>query len=236
MKRSVEFVSQFTVCITALFGLGYFALGFIINHSALLKFLDSQFFVALVTLSTGFLAYLIYLRKKSDEKVQIARVLLLEVRTAEERIGQIREKIRSRDTNDLPSIFATKSWNKHSYLFISDFDQDELKLIGDFYNYAELVEDFVRRNNNFFWVTTEERAKVVQQKLVELIIHSKSSDNPVDLNSLKENLLDNFANDPYSYFPNKIVLEIGNYIEKINPIMVTSVGIKLKKLARMSKM
>lgn len=237
MKRAIEVITQSTVFLALIVGIIYF-LGIIIdNYPSFWKVINSQLFVAMITLFAGAVAYILYLKQKSDEKIQIARVLLLEIRTAEERIGKIKEKVQENNTNDLPSVFPSRSWKQHSYLFVSDFDQDELKLIGSFYDYGELIEDFVRRNNDFFWVTTEERARVIQQKLADVIINSKQ-ENATETenlkNRLKRDFLDEFSNDPYSYAPQKTIDGIRSYTEKISQITTTSAGAKLKRLARMS--
>lgn len=197
------------------------------------QFFNSNSFVGLATIITGAVAIFIYLKQRRDFKIQAARVLLLEVRTAEDRIDQVKDKVESGNTTDLPSIFPTKSWKTYSHLFVSDFDQDELKLLSAFYDYGELVEDFAKRNNDFFWVTTEERARVVQQKLAELVIHSKTNTPQVDLNLLKQELLDVFASDPYSYAPQKTINAIKTYLQKVQKITTTSAGVKLKDLAKL---
>lgn len=195
--------------------------------------INSTAFSSFVTLLVGSIAIGLYLKQKSDSKEQAARVLLLEIRTAEERLNQMNEKVSSGLTDDLPSIFPSTSWKMYSHLFVGDFDQDELRLMTSFYDYGGLIDDFVKRNNDFFWITTEERARVVQQKLVDLVIHSKTQEEEVDLEALKHELLDVFANDTYSYTPKKTVEAIKNYLQKLNSVTTTSAGFKLKKLARM---
>lgn len=196
--------------------------------------INSTAFSSFVMLLVGSIAIFLYLKQKSDTKIQSARVLLLEIRTAEERITQLKDKLQAKN-NDLPLLFPTKSWKIYAHLFVSDFDQDELRLIGSFYDYGDLIEEFVKRNNDFFWVTTEERARVVQQKLAELVIHSQTrpEGSEVSLDDLKKDLLDMFANDAYSYTPERSVLEIKHYIENIGMITTTSAGTKLKSLAKM---
>lgn len=158
----------------------------------------------------------------------------MEIRTAEERIKQIKEKIQTSSANDIPSVFTTNSWSQYSHLFISDFDQDELTLISSFYHYGGLIEDFVRRNNDFFWISAEERARMAQQKLADIVIAAKTGTGEHDLENLKDNILPTFANDTYLYSPQRTLDEIKNYTNKIENITTTSVGVKLKRIAKLS--
>ena len=200
-------------------------------------FFNSGFFVGLATIITGVVVLLVYFQQKRDMKVQAARVLLTEIRTAEERINQIKEAVQRGLTNDLPSVFTTKSWQTYSHLFVSDFDQDELKLIGLFYDCGELIEDFAKRNNSFFWVTTEERARVSTQKVAEIIL--KASEMAITEDQKNEYISTSRAFlssklDSYNvmYVPAKTMDEIKAYLNKVQMITTSSCGVKLKKFAK----
>jgi len=197
-------------------------------------FFNSNFFAGIATIITGGVAIFVYFWQKIDSKVQAARVLLTEIRIAEDRIDQIRDKIMNRSTTDLPSIFPTDNWKKYSHIFISDFDQDELKLLNDFYDYGELIEDFARRNNNYFWITTEERARVTVQKIAESINNSFGSATPDNDIVTKRDFLSK-GMDMYNqiYSPAKTLDGIKDYLPKIPKITTSSCGVKLKKIAKM---
>lgn len=198
--------------------------------SFLISLFNSNFFVALSTIVAAGWAFLVYNKSKTDNKMQAARVLLMEIRNAEERINQIKQKIADEQTNDLPSVLTQRNWKHYSHLFVSDFDQDELKLITNFFDYSEIIEDLCKRNNDFFWITTEERAKVTQQKLAELVIHAEQ--NPeTSLVDMKRNFLDKFVNDGYSYAPQKTINVIKLHLDKIEMLTTASCGVKLKKIA-----
>ncbi len=201
----------------------------------MINFLNSNLFVGLATIITGAVAIGIYFIQKRYSKTQAARVLLTEIRTAEERIEQIRDKIISGATMDLPPVFPTKSWKIYSHLFISDFDQDELELINSFYNYGEIVEEFAKRNNDYFWITTEERAKITVQKIAQYIDESTSQTDPnTYIKSKREmfNLGMDVHNIPYA--PKKTLDGIQNYLTKIKNVTTSSLGLKLKKIARLN--
>ncbi|MCX6789737.1 MAG: hypothetical protein NTZ42_03985 [Candidatus Gribaldobacteria bacterium] len=191
-------------------------------------------FSGIATILTGAVAIIIYFRQKSDAKVQAARVLLTEIRIAEDRIDQIRDKIMNNSTTDLPSVFPTENWKKYAHLFISDFDQDELKSLNGFYDYGELIEDFAKRNNNYFWITTEERARVTVQEIAKLISESLEDLSP-DKNIISKRDLFSARMDAHNqiYAPTKTLAGIKDYLPKVPKITTSSCGVKLKKIAKM---
>jgi hypothetical protein len=192
-------------------------------------------FSGLATLVTGSVAIIIYFFQKRDTKIQAARVLLTEIRIAEERIDQIRDILEGNSSVDLPSIFPTKNWKNYSHLFISNFDQDELKLINSFYDYGEIIEEFAKRNNNYFWISTEERAKIVARELAKNINKSFGKTDPDKLVLNKRDYL-NTGLDAHNriYFPKKTLEGISDYLLKIPKITTSSCGSKLKKIARLN--
>lgn len=190
-------------------------------------------FSGIATLLTGGIAIIIYFYQKRDTKIQAARVLLTEIRIAEEKIEQIRDKITNNSTMDLPSIFITDNWKKYAHLFISDFDQDELRLINSFYDYGQLIEDFAKRNNNYFWITTEERGRSTVQKISEFIDRSyENGEEEIKIFLRKNNLSDMLDKYNSMYSPTKTLDGIKDYLPKIPRITTSSCGVKLKRIAK----
>lgn len=192
------------------------------------------FFSGIATILTGIVALIVYSSQKRDKKINAARIILSEIRKAEKGIEDIPPLLGILGS-DLPSVLPTNSWSKQSYLFASDFDQDELEELNSFYGFCEQIEDAVKKDNNFFWVTTEQRAKLVQSTLVELIEKSMNSNfkiNPTKLTNLKQSILDTFTNDVYSYSPQKTRTQLTNDISKVKKITTTTTGAKLKKIAK----
>lgn len=205
--------------------------------TAVISFLmDANYFSGLATILTGVVVIWIYFKQKDDKKSQIARLILLEVRTAEEKIMQTKNQIENGSTVDLPSVLPLNSWEKYAYLFVSDFDNDEIKLISSFYEFCGTIEDFAKRDNNFFWVTTEERARVVQAMLGKVIDEGYSkaeSDRDLYISEKKAFISAAFDKHGLVYSPQKPVNEIKSYLNKIQTITTSTCGAKLKKLARL---
>lgn len=202
----------------------------------IIEILNSSAFAGLSTILTGLVAIGVYFHQKKDGKIQAARVLITEIRIAEERIDQIKIKLNDGIPSDLPPIFPTKSWKQYSHLFISNFDQDELKMLNSFYDFAELVEEFAKRDNDFFWVTTEERAKVTVQKIADFACEAindvavADKDNCIQQKRLQLSSLLDKHNAGYS--PQKSIDAIKKLIPNVPKITTSSCGVKLKKLAR----
>ena len=205
----------------------------------LIDIINTSFFEGLATIITGLLAYLVYTKQKRDTKIQAARVLITEIRIVEDRVDQIKAKLNDSISYDLPPIFPSKSWKRYAHLFISDFDQDELKLLNSFYDYAELAEEFIKKDNEFFWVTTEERARVTVQKMADFsceAINTKLNISDMDILVQTKRIALNNLLDKHNagYSPTKSIDAVKKLIPNIPKITITSCGIKLKKLAKLN--
>ncbi|USN53735.1 MAG: hypothetical protein H6760_01015 [Candidatus Nomurabacteria bacterium] len=206
------------------------------NHIISYLFIDhveafSTFLVGLLGLST----LILYRRQRKDKKTDVARILLTEIRNAEQRIEEIRGLV-ERGAKDFPHILPNNSWRDFSYLFAADFDQDELQEISVFYSQCEAMQESSKKDNDFFWVTTEHRAEVYQDKLATIyeLSYDRNS-NKFDeqkFKTLKENFLDKFADSPHSYAPEKTVSQLKHGLAITNKITTTSAGQKLKRLAK----
>ena len=179
-------------------------------------------FAGLATILTGAVVIHIYLRQKREEKVQAARIIIQEIREAEDKVDIVTEKMHSGATNNLPPVLPVNNWRKYSHLFAKDFDQDELKLINGFYSNCEIIHDMVGKQNNFFWITTEERARVVQNKLADLLFSEAQN---------VDTLLDKYSRHPYSYAPQRTLDEITFAIGQFKKISIASCGQKFKHLS-----
>lgn len=201
----------------------------------LINFLEKLNSTGVTTVLAGLVAWLIYKSQKSDKKINAARIILSEIRSAERKIEDVNTLL-TNALGDFPSVLPANSWNEYSYLFASDFDQDELQEISEFYSLCELIEDSVRKDNNFFWSTSEYRSQVVQEKLANIIESSlNKKTNKIDvkkLESLKRSLLDTFTNDYYMYSPMKTRTQLTANLKRIRKITTTTAGGKLKRIAK----
>ncbi len=225
-----------------------YVLGGLWLYKAHSHFANSSFFFATVTFVVGSFALFVYNKQQLDIKTNAATTVIFEIRNAEAKIDIIIEKLRSNNIGDLPSVLPTNNWRKYSHLFVRDFDIDQLQLLNSFYNSSEIIEDFVNRQNNFFWISTEERAKVAQRMLAtihdEFQIDALPEGDDAKVNELKKSTADKkfnvrkygvsqFSNEAQTYTPNKTVDVLKFQTENIQKITSTPTGEKLKKLAKL---
>lgn len=199
-----------------------------------------ELFSGVATILTGTVAIGIYFYQKKDAKIQAARVLLIEIRTAEERVNQIKEQIANSSISDFPSVLMSNSWKAYSHLFVSDFDVDEMKIMNSFYDCCEVIEDFSKRNNNFFWITTEEKARVLQQMLAKTIEETLKNNLSQDIEEFKKSIDSKrdfirtaFDHHGFVYTPQKTIDEINKHLSKVPIITTSSCGLILKKIAKL---
>lgn len=143
--------NHWTTILLIVFGLvtvwlfGYFtkSLGW---EFVLMNFFNSNFFIALITLSAGLIAYYIYKKQKREYKSDAAMLIVQEIRFAE---GQIK-KAKERDHVYPLSIrnLPTNSWHKNINLFINDLKETELDTISRFYSSAEYLDSVIQKISN----------------------------------------------------------------------------------------
>lgn len=104
----------------------------------ILKFLNDN--LGLVTFVVGFSAIYIYLRQKKDRKRDAARLILQEIRYAEQQI----RNFRNAQTYSLASkLLPTNSWNNNIHFFVKDLTETEIDVISAFYSKANYIDSLI---------------------------------------------------------------------------------------------
>lgn len=109
----------------------------------LLQFLNNN--IGLITLIVGLLVIYLYLKQKADAKRDIAKLILQEIRYAEQ---QIRNSGRSSHGYSLSSrLLPTNSWDDNIHLFIKDLKETEIDMISEFYSQAAYIDYLVEERS-----------------------------------------------------------------------------------------
>lgn len=207
------------------------------------KFLNSSFFVAIITLLAGSVAYWLYRKKNKDFKKDAANILLLEMQNAERLLTVAKERIRKEIIEDNAYAMPTESWSKYKYMFVRDFDRDQWDAINHFYDKCQLYDEAVAHKSAAFKKNEAQiRANMhrITADYLRGLVDSGSS------GSLKKEVLskiDTFQNtylglrqDLNFYQPNKPVLDAKEHLESLNENLTqTAIGTQLKKLAGIKK-
>lgn len=206
------------------------------------NFVNSQFFIALVTLIAGLTAWFVYQRQRNDKKRDIANSILSDIQYAEKAVDRVRNYIRDTDKSDVSvQIIQQNSWVTHKHLFSSDFDEDEWNAINNFYSNALLLDGTLKQSNAVFESNAAQiRANMqrVVADLTEITVINMTADNlEQSLKSLNEKLsyFNNIYEDKkneFTFTPMKYLNDAKRILEDIKPISTSTAGDRLKKLAR----
>ena len=110
---------------------------------SIFKFLNDN--IGLITLIVGLSAIYLYLKQKADAKRDIAKLILQEIRYAEQ---QIRNSGRGSRGYSLSSrLLPTNSWDDNIHLFITDMKETEIDMISEFYSQAAYIDYLIEERS-----------------------------------------------------------------------------------------
>jgi hypothetical protein len=206
-------------------------------------FLNSNLFQTVVTFFVGTFAICLYLKQKSDHKREAAKIILTEIQAAESMIERVRDSLRNGKLEIDSIVMPNDSWTLYKHLFSKYFDRDEWDAITRFYAKSKLIDESTRYNNSAFANDVEQirtnKQKVLADFARELVedVGKNQFDvkTQVDLFDKKVAAFDKLYMDKqkdYLYSPQKPINDAKIYLEDLKPISISTVGQKLKKLAR----
>jgi len=201
-----------------------------------------------VTLLVGTIAYVIYKIQKSDNKRDAANSLLLEIQSGENAVSKVRDAL-NRDHLDVDvSVMPSESWSKNKHLFVRDFDKDEWESISDFYNKSSLLDQAISYNKTAFASDVEQirtnKQRVLATYAEEAVKEATYSTETVNGEQLQETYdlkaktfdkLYMNKQGEFSYTPQKPKNDAKLYLTDMPKLTTSSVGIKLKKIAKLDK-
>lgn len=188
---------------------------------------------SLATVATAIVAYFIYKKSKSDELENAVRIIILEIKESERIIKNLNEIKNSGNIypDDLLKVTPLKGWAKYSHLFIQKLNNDEYDQLNDYFKKCEVLEKYIEKNHNFFWITTEERAKqkeMLGAKLAQENPRLTSEQFKIEI----ETLADLYFSNTSAYTPAGIKTQVDRNLNSISLITTTPVWNKLKKIAK----
>ena len=177
---------------------------FILQHSG-----------ALSTLFAGLIAIVLFYWERYKKKTDAARIVLQEIRRAENLIDNYKENEKYHFTK---KIIATNSWAKNIHFFVNNLDQDELDKISTLYSTGEYLDLIINKISDKKFNDSVKQSEQIKQVSLPLKINTDKNDGRVFLPIQLE-------------APWKHLLDIVTY--KHEPIYSSHIGRKLKKIARL---
>lgn len=159
-----------------------------------------------ITLIVGGLAYLIYRFQKSDNKRDAARLIIQEIRRAEQIITDYKQTGQYLFSK---KIIATNSWSKNIHYFVGDLDNDELDKISDLYSTGEYLDSQISNVSK----ATMDAAIELDKKIADVQANQRQIVIPRPLNPVWKPRLDQVS-------------------LKLDLIYHSSIVAKLKKIAK----
>jgi hypothetical protein len=105
----------------------------------LISFIDHHDWV--VTFFVGLFAYLFYIIGRADKKRDAAKLILQEIRYADQKVKNYRTY---NSYNFTEKILPTNSWNNNINLFIRNLTESEFDLISKFFSSAAYLDDVIK--------------------------------------------------------------------------------------------
>jgi hypothetical protein len=212
------------------------------------NFFYSNAFVGVVALVVGFAAYRVYAKQKRDTKRDAANIILMEIENAERQLEKVNpDKPFAGPDGEDTFLMPSASWDKTKYLFGRDFDRNEWDKINGFYTKCLLYDEAVRLNNNYFDKNQQELRVNLQHSLADYArTHAESLKitEPEDIAALEKEYADKRKqytdtmvgntdiDHMFMYMPVKAENDAKRALKNLETsLSLTSVGIKLKKLA-----
>jgi hypothetical protein len=204
-----------------------------------INFLNSNFFIGLITLLAGSLAGYIYWRQKRDQKKDAANIILLEIKNAERALKTIKQNLSLNFLATDIIVMQADSWSKYKYLFVRDFDRDEWDMLTDFYGKCALLDEAIRYNNASFWSDVEQirvnKQRILADFVKDYIKIKNTKKELADFNKITKLFDETYMKrqDTFGYSPQKPINDAMLYIDGMSMhVSQTSVGLKLKKISK----
>lgn len=106
-------------------------------------FFDSNFFTGTITLLVGLLAVILYFRQKNDQKRDAAKLILQEIRYAEQTIRIAKEH--NYDYYLASKLLPTNSWHKNIHFFVHELTETDIDLISRFYSHSSYIDIIIEK-------------------------------------------------------------------------------------------
>jgi len=125
----------------------------------ILYFLNQN--TGLVTLAVGFFAIILYIKQVRDSKRNAAKLILQEIRYAEQQVRIARTQSSGNYSLSL-KLLPTNSWHKNIHLFIKDIKETQLDIISKFYSQSAYLDVVIK-------IISDYKCHLIEQQIIPSI-------------------------------------------------------------------
>ena len=167
-----------------------------------------------VTLIVGSFAIYLYLKQKTNHKRDAAKLILQEVRYAEQKIRNARNH--NTDYYLADKLLPTNSWHNNIHLFIKNLKESEIDLISGFYSHAAYLDVVISKisdQKNDIKIPVFEKGKIKnEQKLKKQ--REEKEEKIIAFQSLSQSILSNVSKQIEFIYNTPAINKLRNISEK----------------------
>jgi|SRR3989344_1171401 len=187
-------------------------------------FFDSNLPSTLATILAAFVAFLVYRKQKADTKRDAAKIILQEIRRAEDIISDYKQNGGYQFDK---KIIATNSWSYNLHLFVGNLDNDELDRISNLYSTGEYLDTLIKEISDYTFKKEIDPESLMQAPAPPTVIQQQSQTlNPDAVQNTPQRLRFIKLDPPW-----KARLDLITF--KLEPIYHSTVAEKLKRIAKL---
>lgn len=180
-------------------------------------------FPSLVTLFVGFFAFIVYRLEKNDKEQSSAKIILEEMRAIEKDVDRLKSAGKLIDI--VPANLSSLGWSNNRHTVVKFLDYDEILQISQFFERSEVLKDVLSQWRQHYFSAMEEKSDIVLQQLAIFALKDES------LDSERDKFKEKFEKDSYWFEPFSYRDQITKTLQLIQPLSVTTIGEKLKKIS-----
>jgi hypothetical protein len=187
----------------------------------------------LATVLTAVVAYWLYRKAQRDEIENAAKIIVLEIKSSEKVIKDLLEtkNMNLPYSSDLVKLTPYKGWIRYSHLFVRQLNGDEFEQLNSYFKNCETLEKYIEKNHNFFWITTEERARQHEIMGATLARENPTWDALIFADNI-ERMLETYRANTSAFTPQGIKTQMDRYLNSTPLVTTTPVWNKLKRMAK----
>lgn len=188
---------------------------------------QGDYVAGVTTAAVGYVAYLVYALGKLNAVQDVAKILILDIRTAESAINEVR-------TNLTPKSWLKVRWNDNSWatskhLLVGALNADEFATLDRFFHLWEGLNRTREEALSFTHQSLIAKSAAATAEILKL-----NSTDP-GYNAAHQKVTQHADNDTWLFQPEQITSRATHFLDTIEMVSGTVAFAKLRRIARMKE-